>query len=162
MSNVLNLKTFPCNYASVCIRAFLLLDFYSVYSAVRSRATQGSADGRRPHDVLRKRERGAQGEKPHVRCVLPSMALKGEGQHLSERPSTLPSLLKKTFKDSEKRTKNDVGFRNPSNLKSAAAEQTAHEETNECRVRATLSSLSGAVTPELLTCPFSSPPASTI
>lgn len=45
---------------------FFLLAFHSVYSAVRNGATLDSAGERRPHDVLRKQERGAQGKKPHV------------------------------------------------------------------------------------------------
>lgn len=76
MSDVFDLKMFPCNYASVCIRAFLLLDFLSVYSAVRNRATWGSAEGRRPCGVLRKQERGAQVR--NRTCGVPHVALAGE------------------------------------------------------------------------------------
>lgn len=68
---------------------FFLLDFPSVYSAVRNGATLGSADERRPHDVLRKQERGAQGKKPHVWFLQRSIRWGGT---VSEIRSTLPSL----------------------------------------------------------------------
>ena len=51
MSHAFNSETFPCNYASVCIRARLLFDFPSVYSAVRGHGTQGFTY-RCPHDAL--------------------------------------------------------------------------------------------------------------
>lgn len=82
------------------ICAFLLLDFQSVDSAVRSGATSGSADERRAPDVLRKQESGAQGKKPHVCAVsLPNTACKGGRNHLFEILSFLSSLLKRTFKE---------------------------------------------------------------
>ena len=102
---------FPCNYASVCIRDFLLLDFRSVYSAAGAMLPGAG----RMEDVLmmclESKKGGPRGE---AACVLSpshrSLAVKGGDILLRySRPSL---LIKENIERQQERsnTVSDLGI----------------------------------------------------
>ena len=81
---------FPCNYASVCIRDFLLLDFRSVYSAAGAMLPGAG----RMEDVLmmclESKKGGPQGRSRVCAGSLTSQLGGQEGRHPSKILSTFP------------------------------------------------------------------------
>lgn len=107
--------------------------------------------------------RNAESKERNRTCGFPSAAVGGDESTFWDKPSILPSLLKRTLierQQERKKTKPDVRVRNPSNLKkrkSDAAQHTTHARDEECSIRAKRTSLQGAVPSAPRACLFPFP-----